>query len=85
MLLPTLMDGLVLELVDSSLPAYSALVVSQDWLTVPVVQQLGAITRVMLDLPVLQVSLHLVLLQILFPTIDFISLISYVCIKKKLE
>ncbi len=82
MLLPTLMDGLVLELVDSSWPAYSALVVSQDWLTVPVVQQQGAITRAMLDLPVLQVSLHLVLLQILFPTIDFISLVSYVCMIK---
>ena len=64
------MDGLVLELVSSSLPAYSALVVSQDWLTVPVDQQLGALTRLMLELPVLQVSL-LALLQILFPTIEF--------------
>ena len=64
------MDGLVLELVSSSLPAYSALVVSQDWLTVPVDQQLGALTRLMLELPVLQVSL-LALLQILFPTIKF--------------
>lgn len=64
------MDGLVLELVNSSLPAYSALVVSQDWLTVPVVQLLGALTRLMPELPVLQVSL-LALLQILFQTIEF--------------
>ena len=56
MLSLTLMDGLVLDLVNSSLQACSVLVASQDWLTVPVVQQLVAIISLTLDLPVLQVS-----------------------------
>ena len=56
MLSPTLMDGLVLVLASSSLQAYSALAMSEDWLTAPVVQQPAVLTQLMLDLPVLQVK-----------------------------
>ena len=48
---------LVLVLGSSTLEACSALAMSKDWLTVHVVQQPAAITRLMLELPVLQVRL----------------------------